>query len=63
MFNVPVFLGLGRYDYLVAPPRSWNSRQNFRNLTISVFEKSGHTPQFEEAKLFDQELLQWLANG
>lgn len=60
-FDKPVFLGLGRYDFLVAPPCSWNPiRSKFKNFTIRIFEKSSHTPQYEEPELFDAELLQWL---
>ena len=59
----PVFLALGRYDFLVAPPSSWDRvRPAFKDLTVRVFERSGHTPQFEEAELFDAELLGWLKN-
>lgn len=58
--DIPVFLGLGRYDYW-NPPYLWEAiRPHFKDLTVRVFEKSGHTPQFEEPELFDQELLQWL---
>jgi proline iminopeptidase len=60
-FDRPVFLSLGRYDFLVAPPSSWDPlRPHFRNLTVRVFERSGHTPQYEEAALFDAELLGWM---
>ena len=60
-FNKPVLLMLGRYDYW-NPPHLWEPlRTKFNNLTIRVFEKSGHTPQFEEAELFDNELLNWLS--
>ncbi len=59
----PVFLGLGRYDFLVAPPSAWDTvRSKFKDLTIRVFEKSGHTPQLEEPELFNRELMQWLAS-
>lgn len=61
IFNKPVFLGLGRYDFIVAPPCSWNFlRPKFQNLTLRVFERSGHSPQFEEAPLFDEEILKWV---
>ncbi len=61
--DVPVFLGLGRYDYLVAPYATWAPyRDSFKDLTVRVFEKSGHTPQLEESALFDAELLKWLAS-
>lgn len=60
-FDKPIFLGLGRYDFL-APYCLWNSiRSKFKNLTVRVFEKSGHTPQYEESTLFDEELLRWLS--
>jgi proline iminopeptidase len=60
--DVPVFLGLGRYDYLVAPYATWAAyREHFKDLTVRVFENSGHTPQFEESALFDAELMQWLS--
>lgn len=60
-FDRPVFLALGRYDFLVAPPSSWDRiRSKFRNLTVRVFERSGHTPQYEEPDLFDAELLRWI---
>jgi proline iminopeptidase len=60
-FNKPVFLGLGHFDFLVTPFFSWDViRSKFNNLTIRLFEKSGHTPQLEEQTLFDQELLNWL---
>lgn len=60
--DIPVFLALGRYDYLVAPYATWEAyRDGFRDLTVRVFEKSGHTPQMEESHLFDAELLQWLS--
>jgi proline iminopeptidase len=62
-FDAPVFLGLGRYDYLVAPYATWAPyRDSFKDLTVRVFERSGHTPQLEESELFDAELLKWLAS-
>jgi hypothetical protein len=30
------------------------------DLTIRVFERSGHTPQYEETAFFDAELLRWM---
>ncbi len=57
----PVFLGLGRYDYW-NPAHLWEPvRGQVRDLRIRVFERSGHTPQLEEAVLFDREVLAWLA--
>jgi proline iminopeptidase len=59
--DAPVFLALGRYDFLVPPPSVWDGmRSKFKDITVCVFEKSGHTPPCEEASLFDKELLSWL---
>lgn len=57
----PIFLGLGRYDYW-NPPYLWETfRPHFNNLTLCVFEKSGHTPQYEEPTLFNEVLCDWIA--
>lgn len=60
-FDRPVLLALGRYDFIVAPPSSWDPlKSTFRNVTIRIFERSGHTPQFEEPELFDEQLVGWI---
>lgn len=57
----PVFLGLGMIDFLVAPFYTWNPiRSQFKNLTFKLFERSSHTPFYEEAEQFDAELIKWL---
>ena len=57
----PVFLALGRYDFIVGLPSSWDPfKSKFKNLTLRIFEESGHTPQFEEPDLFNKELLAWM---
>lgn len=57
----PVLLALGRFDYLVAPVEAWGPyRPLFRDLTVRVFERSGHTPQLEEPAAFDAVLREWL---
>jgi proline iminopeptidase len=61
--NAPVFLALGLYDYLVPPAYLWESvRGHFKNLTVRVFEQSGHAPQLEESELFNRELLAWFSS-
>jgi proline iminopeptidase len=61
LLEAPIFLALGIHDYLVAPFYTWQPLRNqFENLTIKLFEKSGHSPQLEEAALFDSELKSWL---
>ncbi|OVE79257.1 hypothetical protein BVY01_02975 [bacterium I07] len=61
-FNRPVFLALGRYDFLVAPHSTWDQiKGKFRDLTIRIFEQSGHTPPYEEPDRFDAEFLRWMS--
>lgn len=56
----PVFLALGRYDYLVPYP-TWDGRKDsFPNLSFNLFEKSGHYPMFEEPALFNKKLIEWM---
>lgn len=58
--EVPVFMSQSIHDYIV-PYRLWDDyRDVFSNLTLNVFEKSGHTPQLEEQELFDKLLLEWI---
>jgi proline iminopeptidase len=57
----PVFLALGRFDFVV-PPTLWDGRgRAFPQLTRLIFERSGHTPQLEEATAFDRAVLEWVA--
>jgi proline iminopeptidase len=57
----PVFLALGRFDFIV-PPTLWDGRgQAFPQLTRQIFEQSGHTPQLEEPAAFDRAVKDWLA--
>lgn len=57
--SCPVFLALGRFDYIV-PYSCWDDKKNiFDNLTYHLFEKSSHTPHFEESDNFSQKLLEW----
>jgi proline iminopeptidase len=59
--DLPVLLVYGRFEFLVAPVHSWDSlRPKFKDLTVRIFEKSAHSPQYEEPDLFDIELLKWL---
>jgi len=61
--NIPVFLGLGLYDYALPPPSVWDPiKPMFKNLTIRIFKYSGHTPPYEEPVLFNKELLSWIEN-
>nr|WP_299383083.1 alpha/beta hydrolase [Allomuricauda sp.] len=58
--KVPMFVGLGKYDYVI-PYTLWNtSYANIPDFKLVYFEKSGHTPQLEESAQFDNELVDWL---
>lgn len=58
--GIPTFLALGKRDFVI-PYTLWEGKYDtLPNLTIAYFERSGHTPQFEESDLFDQRLLEWL---
>ena len=60
IISVPVFVALGKYDYVI-PHTLWKtSYKEIPELTLVLFEKSGHTPQLEENKLFDKELIDWI---
>ena len=58
--TTPVFLALGKYDY-VSPYYLWDSmKDKFLNLSYNLFEKSGHFPMLEEQELFDKKLVDWI---
>lgn len=60
-FDRPVLLALGRFDYAIAPANSWDPfRPKFQDLTVRSFERSAHSPHYEEPDLFNKELLNWL---
>ena len=60
-FNLPIWVALGKYDSLVAPLDSWKALQKcFPTMQITVFNESGHTPQYEEAEKFDHDLITWV---
>ena len=60
--TIPVFLAIGRYDYL-CPYFTWDNRKDvLPNLSYNLFEKSGHFPMVEEQELFDKKLIEWI-NG
>ncbi len=55
-----IVVAAGRHDYIV-PPFEWlEVEPEMSNLTLHIFEKSGHFPMLEEQELFDKLLLAWL---
>jgi proline iminopeptidase len=57
---MPVFLALGRYDFFVRYELWEHLRQEFANLTLHLFERSGHSPMLEEKAVFDEKVIAWL---
>jgi len=37
-------------------------KKHFKNITVKIFEKSAHCPMYEEAELFDNELMKWISH-
>ena len=59
--KIPVWLAIGKYDYLAGPADQWTPlTKQFSDLTIEIFEHSSHNPPYEEAALFDQKLFEWM---
>lgn len=60
-FNIPVAVMVGKYDGIVAPPKSWDSiKDKFKQIKVYVFNQSGHTPQLEEPITFSKHLLHFI---
>ena len=58
--ETPVFLAIGRYDYLW-PYFLWDDRKDvLPNLSYNLFEKSSYFPMVEEQELFDKRLIEWI---
>lgn len=57
--TIPVFVAIGKSDY-IAPFALWNATcEHISDFEVAFFEESGHTPQFEEQKLFNERLFRW----
>jgi proline iminopeptidase len=60
-FKLPVFLALGKYDYLTGPTYLWDDiKTKFSDLSMHIFEKSAHCPPYEEPELFNKKFMQWI---
>jgi len=58
--SVPIFVGLGKYDYVI-PYTLWkHDYSRIDDFTLEIFEESGHTPQLEQPEQFNQKLLSWI---
>jgi len=56
----PVFIAMGRYDFVCPPPLWDGEKEKLQNCTYYLFERSGHHPQIEEQVLFDERLIDWI---
>jgi pimeloyl-ACP methyl ester carboxylesterase len=57
--DVPVFLALGRYDYLV-PFYLWDQPKTLlSSLRYRLYDKSGHHPPYEQPDEFAADLVEW----
>jgi proline iminopeptidase len=60
--EVPVFVALGKYDFVVSPPVWAGVDTPFQDLTVHVFENAGHWPQLEDPSAFDTAVLEWIGS-
>jgi proline iminopeptidase len=59
--RVPIFVATGRYDY-VSPHLLWKDvAPRLPNVTLKIFEKSGHQPFFEEPEAFAAAVTAWMS--
>ncbi|OZI12057.1 alpha/beta hydrolase [Bacillaceae bacterium SAS-127] len=59
--NKPILLGLGKYDYLVAPTTLWDPIvAKYPAIQKVIFERSGHNPMLEEEQYFNEILTNFI---
>ncbi len=59
--RVPIFIAHGRHDYTV-PYVLWDGvAETLPNVTLRVFDHSGHQPFFEEPVRFSEAVSEWMA--
>jgi proline iminopeptidase len=59
--GIPVFLALGRYDYLV-PYTAWDDAvQRLANVHVKLYDRSAHQPPYEQPEEFSADLVAWAA--
>ncbi|MGM7634303.1 alpha/beta fold hydrolase [Bacillus sp. Hm123] len=59
--NKPILLGLGKYDYLVAPTTLWDPIvAKYPAIQKVIFERSGHNPMLEEKQHFNEILINFI---
>lgn len=59
--KIPVAVIVGPYDFHAPPLDYWNPLvKRLDHVKLMVFKKSGHLPQYEQPKAFDERLLGWM---
>jgi proline iminopeptidase len=58
--DLPVFVALGRYDYAI-PYDLWDEEltQGLSRIHYRLYDKSGHTPPYEEPQRFTADITAW----
>ncbi len=59
--GIPVFLALGRYDYLVLYDAWDNAMQRLSNVHVKLYDRSSHQPPYEQPEEFSADLVEWAA--
>ena len=54
---------MGRADWVTPVSSAETTASLIPNSKLVIFEKSGHSPQFEEAELFQQTMREFLAEA
>lgn len=57
--QLPTFLALGRYDYLIPYPLWDEPKKRFGTLVEKLYERSGHTPPYEQPDEFTSDIRAW----
>jgi proline iminopeptidase len=58
--GIPTLVTVGRYDWVTPPSSSETIAALIPGAELKIFEKSGHSPQHEEAELFQQTIRDFL---
>jgi proline iminopeptidase len=58
---IPVFLALGRYDYLV-PYDAWDdAMRRLAKVHVKLYDRSSHQPPYEQPEEFSADFVEWVA--
>ncbi|WP_340074598.1 alpha/beta hydrolase [Leptobacterium sp. I13] len=63
LIEPPVYLALGKHDYLVHYSVWDDQLSKIPNLTYKIYENSSHWAFHEEDKLFEKDILEWMGSN